>query len=101
MDETTAFVVVDLWRVKPGKREEVQQLLAEVGPLFRQQPGIRSVDFAHLDGDPERYLVVFRYVSREAREGFRGTDELKGTMARLSELWDLESPVYLGWQSGL
>jgi quinol monooxygenase YgiN len=98
---TSAFVVVDLWRVKPGKRQETQKALAESAPLFRAQPGILSVDYTHLDGDPDRYLVVFRYASREARESFRATDELTATMARLSELWDLESPVYLGYQTGL
>jgi quinol monooxygenase YgiN len=101
MSETSAFVVVDLWRAKPGKRAELEATLAESARVFRQQPGVLSVDYTHLAGDPERYLVVFRYANRAAREDFRATDMLRATMERLAPLWDLEGDVMLGHQTGL
>jgi quinol monooxygenase YgiN len=96
----SAFVVVDLWRVRPGRRTEVEQVLAKAGTLFRAQPGVLSVDFTHLDGDPDRYVVVFRYQDAAAREAFVSTPELTATLKRLSSLWDLESPVYKGFPPG-
>jgi quinol monooxygenase YgiN len=95
-DATSVFVVVDIWRVRPGRHDELRRLLSESGRLFRARPGVLSVDYTLLDGDPDRYLVVFRYTDRQARESFVATAELKQTMAALSELWDLESPVYKG-----
>jgi quinol monooxygenase YgiN len=97
---TSVFVVVDIWRVKPGKRDEVRALLTEAGQIFRSRPGVLSVDFTLLDNDPDRYLVVFRYADAGAREQFVATDELKSVMARLTELWDLESPIYMGTPAG-
>jgi heme-degrading monooxygenase HmoA len=99
--DTSAFVVVDIWRVKPGKRAAIEPVLAESARLFRAQPGILSVDYTHIDGDAEHYLVVFRYESAMAREAFQMTDALKETTSRLRELWDMESPVLKGSQSGL
>ena len=98
--DTSVFVVVDIWRVKPGKRDEVRQLLTNAGQLFRSRPGVLSVDFTLLDNDPDRYLVVFRYVDADARETFVQTDELKSVMTRLTELWDVESPIYKGTPKG-
>lgn len=100
-EDTSAFVVVDIWRVKAGKEDEIRGVLAESARRFRRQPGILSVDYTHIDGDPRHYLVVFRYESAEAREAFQQTDELRSTMTRLRELWDLESPVWKGHQTGL
>jgi heme-degrading monooxygenase HmoA len=98
--DTSAFVVVDIWRVRPGKQADVERELREAGRHFRQQPGILSVDFTHLDGDPARYLVVFRYTNADAREAFVASQELRATLQLLSALWDRESPVYMGLPSG-
>jgi heme-degrading monooxygenase HmoA len=97
----SAFVVVDIWRVKEGKQAEITGVLAESARMFRSRPGILSVDYTHLDGDPERYLVVFRYTSQHDREAFQQTEELRETMQRLSELWDLESPIWKGHETEL
>jgi len=90
------YVVVDLWRAKPGKEDELKRVLTQARRRFRAYPGIISVDYAHLDGDESRYLVVFRYTDQQTREAFVSTDDLKSTMARLSQLWALEGPVYKG-----
>lgn len=99
--DTTAYVVVDIWQVKPGKEEEIRGVLGEAARLFRARPGILSVDFSALGGDASRYLVVFRYENQDARMAFQQTPDLAATMQRLSLLWDLESPVWQGHQSGL
>lgn len=98
---SSVFVVVDIWRVKPGKHDELRQVLAESGRRFRSMPGVLSVDYTLLDNDSDRYLVVFRYTDAAARQAFVATHELRSTMARLSELWDLESPIYLGIPIGI
>lgn len=99
--ETTAYVVVDIWRVKEGHRDAVRSVLAESARVFRAMPGILSVDYSQLEGDPDQYLVVFRYRSAADREAFQHTPELTSVMTRLSALWDLESPVWKGHQTGL
>ena len=97
---TSVFVVVDIWRAKPGKHQELRQVLTESGARFRTMPGVLSVDYTLLDSDPDRYLVVFRYADGAARAAFVETDELKTTMSTLTELWDLESPIYTGVPAG-
>lgn len=92
----SAFVVVDIWRVKAGMHDQLEQLLLDSAAAFRQRPGVLSVDFTHLDGDPDLYLVVFRYEDAGARANFVATPELKSTLERLSAFWDLESPIYKG-----
>jgi len=101
MSDSSAFVVVDLWRAKPGKQAQLTATLAESARVFREQPGVLSVDYTHLGGDPDRYLAVFRYASQAARDAFRSTDALRDTMDQLTLLWDLESDVMLGHQTGL
>ena len=96
MDNRAGFVVVDIWRVKPGKKDELEPVLAEAGRIFRQVDGVLSVDYTTLKDDPERYLVVFRYRDEATREQFVATPGLTSTMNRLRELWDLESPIYQG-----
>src|SRR3954454_9019214 len=84
MSATTAFVVVDFWHVKPGRRDAVHRVLAAAAPILRAQPGVLSADFAQPDGDPDRYLVVFRYADRQAREVLQAAPELQDIMARLN-----------------
>jgi quinol monooxygenase YgiN len=99
-ESSSVFVVVDIWRVKPGRHAETRRLLTESGRMFRAHAGVLSVDYTLLDNDPDRYLVVFRYADAAARESFVATDELRSTMASLKELWDLESPIYIGTPAG-
>lgn len=98
--DRAGYVVVDVWRAKPGKISEVDAVLSDCAPRFRKNPDIVSVDYARLDGDEEKYLVVFRYIDKEARERFTSSDDLKSTMAILRQLWDLESPIYRGIDTG-
>ncbi len=100
MGSAAGYVVVDIWRAKPGKKAEVDAVLADAGVQFRQVPGIVSVDYARLDGETDMYLVIFRYENREAREAFAETELLKSTMLTLRQLWDLESPIYKGENAG-
>lgn len=96
MSEHAGFVVVDIWKVKPGKQDELNAVLAECGERFWQVDGILSVDYTRMIDDPDRYLVIFRYRSAEDREAFVAADDLRSTMQRLAELWDLESPIWQG-----
>jgi quinol monooxygenase YgiN len=95
-DSDAGFVVVDVWRVKPGKEDETRATLATARRKFIQVPGVVSVDYAVVDGAPDKYLVIFRYEDRASREEFVATDELRSTMARLAELWDLDDVFVMG-----
>lgn len=99
--EQAGFVVVDIWKAKPGKQQELREVLTEAGRLFREVDGVLSVDYTTMKDDPDRYLVVFRYRDEATREAFVSTDGLTSTMSRLRELWDLESPIYQGVATGL
>ena len=88
--QDAGYVVVDTWRVRPGKETEIVPVLAEIRERFLAVPGIISVDFAHFDGDPGRILVVFRYADAAARAAFVATDDLKATMSRLSDYWEFD-----------
>ena len=70
MPGVAGFVVVDIWKVKPGKQEELRAILAEAGRQFRTMDGVLSVDYTQLVDDEERYLAVFRYRDAEARTAF-------------------------------
>lgn len=96
VEQEVGFVVVDTWRVKPGKEAEIAAVLTESRQRFVTVPGIVSVDFAHIDGDASRYLVVFRYADAAAREAFVSTEDLKATMTRLRELWDFDGTSHRG-----
>jgi quinol monooxygenase YgiN len=84
------FVVVDTWRVKPGHEDSIREVLAAAHRSFSGRPEILSVDYCLVDGDPSRYLVIFRYESEDARERFVETPELLGTMEKLADYWDHE-----------
>lgn len=91
MTETEAnYVVVDTWRVKAGKETEIVPVLNDIRQRFLTVPGIVSIDFAHIDGDAGRILVVFRYQDAAARAAFVGTEDLKATMTRLSDYWEFD-----------
>jgi quinol monooxygenase YgiN len=98
--DTSVYVVVDIWRIKPGKHIELRAVLTESGARFRSMSDVLSVDYTLVEGDPDRYLVVFRYADAAARETFVATDELRSTMSRLRDLWDLERPIYKGVPAG-
>lgn len=94
------YIVVDVWRSKPGMREQVDAVLKEAAVRFREVEGIVSVDYARLDNHDDMYLVVFRYTDEAARERFAESDDLRATMTHLRQLWDLESPIYRGTSTG-
>lgn len=96
MTERAGYIVVDIWRAKPGMRDDVDRLLRDAAKRFQDVDGIVSVDYARLDDQPDMYLVVFRYASRAARVAFQDSDDLRSTMTRLRQVWDLESPIYRG-----
>jgi quinol monooxygenase YgiN len=95
-EQEAGYVVVDTWRVKPGREADIIPVLAEIRQRFLAVPGIVSVDFGRIDGDPGRILVVFRYADAAAREAFVATEGLKATMTRLSEYWDFDGIAVRG-----
>jgi quinol monooxygenase YgiN len=96
VSQVAGYVVVDIWRAKPGMRDDVDRILIEAADKFRRSEGIVSVDYARLEDQSDMYLVVFRYADRAAREAFVETDELRSTMTALRQVWDLESPIFRG-----
>lgn len=101
MATEAGYVVVDIWKVKPGQESQLRAVLSEAGRRFRAMDGIVSVDYTQLVDDESRYLVVFRYSDHHARNTFVQSDALRSTMEQLEALWELESPIYQGVASGL
>lgn len=95
-EHEAGYVVVDTWRIRPGKEAEIVSVLTEIRQRFLAVPGIVSVDFAHFEDDPSRILVVFRYADAAARATFVATDDLKATMTRLSEYWEFDGIAVRG-----
>jgi quinol monooxygenase YgiN len=95
-EQEAGYVVVDTWRVKPGREADIIAVLAEIRQRFLAVAGILSVDFGHIDGDPGRILVVFRYADAAAREAFVATEDLKATMTQLSAYWDFDGIAVRG-----
>jgi heme-degrading monooxygenase HmoA len=93
---TSAYVVVDFWHVRPGREAELERKLAESAVAFRQHPGVLSVDFTRVEGDPGRYLVVFRYDTAESRAAFVATSLVHDALNDLADLWDLDGQVWRG-----
>ena len=83
------FVVVDVWKVKPGKEESIKEVLAAAHRKFSERPEILSVDYCLADSRQNKYLVIFRYTSEDARERFIASEELTSTMETLREFWEL------------
>lgn len=89
-ESSAGYLVVDVWRVKPGKEEAIKPVLARARREFSEHPEILSVDYCLVDGKPDRYLVVFRYTSETAREAFVASEQLIDTMSTLRDYWDLD-----------
>ena len=96
MAESSAYVVVDFWRARPGREAELERKLSESVVAFRAHPGVLSVDFTRVEGDPSHYLVIFRYDSAASRAAFVATDLVRDTLNDLSDLWDLDGQVWRG-----
>lgn len=90
------FVVVDVWKVKPGKEQAIRPVLARAQVEFSSHPEILSVDYCLAGGEQDRYLVVFRYTSEAAREAFVNTETLRTTMETLTEYWELDDVFVKG-----
>jgi quinol monooxygenase YgiN len=95
-EHAAGYVVVDTWRIKPGKESEIVSVLTEIRQRFLAVPGVVSIDFAHFEDDASRILVVFRYADAAARTAFVATDDLKATMTRLSEFWEFDGVAIRG-----
>lgn len=96
--DTDAFVVVDFWRAIGNDTAELEAELRQLAAAYRRAPGVLSCDFTRVDGDPGRYMAVFRYANADAREAFVSNPDLdvSGTLERLGALWTLASPVHRG-----
>jgi quinol monooxygenase YgiN len=95
------YIVVDTWKVKPGKEDAIRPVLAKAHKEFSSHPDILSVDYCLVDGDPEQYLVIFRYTSKDARERFIASDQLIDTMQSLANYWDHHDIYVLGSAANL
>jgi quinol monooxygenase YgiN len=95
-EHEAGYVVVDTWRIRPGKEAEIVPVLTEIRQRFLAVPGVVSIDFAHFEDDASRILVVFRYADAAARTAFVATDDLKATMKRLSDYWEFDGIAVRG-----
>jgi autoinducer 2-degrading protein len=68
-----AFVVVAIWKARPGEEGRIQEVLRAMTPLSRQEPGNLQYEAQVSRQDPARFLLYERYVSAQAFEAHRAS----------------------------
>ena len=92
------YVIIWEYRVKRGKRAEFEATYAPNGAwakLFKKDMGYLGTTFIRDTKDPQHYLTIDRWISKEAYENFlsQRENEYKALDANCEDLMDQESPL--------
>lgn len=79
---------VSRWRVKEGKQEEIERLMAEVSR--DRAPGSRALNVYRSDADPREYWVAGVFESREAYTSNSDSPEQTARFRQLRELMEAD-----------
>jgi heme-degrading monooxygenase HmoA len=79
---------VSRWRVKEGKQEEIERLMAEVSR--DRAPGSRALNVYRSDADPREYWVAGVFESREAYTSNSASPEQTARFRQLRELMEAD-----------
>ena len=94
------LIVYEEWVARePGREEQLEDVLRRHLPALQTVPGVCSVDFAEVDGQPGRYLAIFRYDHEGIRPTFLASDAVKALRAEVDPLWTRVSDST--WSYGL
>jgi len=92
------YIVIWEYRVKRGKQSEFEDIYSPNGAwaqLFKKEAGYLGTAFIRDTHDPQRYLTIDRWVSKEAYERFlhQRENEYKALDAQCAGLTEEESPL--------
>jgi quinol monooxygenase YgiN len=68
-----AFVVVAIWKARPGEEGRIREVLRIMTPLSRQEPGNLGYQAQVSTQDPTRFLLFEQYTSAQAFEEHRAS----------------------------
>lgn len=86
--EGRPLTVYEEWTARePGLQEQLEEVLRRHLPSLQTVPGVRSVDFAEVDGRPGRYLAIFRYDHEGIRPTFLASEPVRALRAEVDPLW--------------
>ena len=63
-----AFVVAAIWRAKEGQETTVAQVLEQLAPLSRQEPGMLQYIVHRSPDDPRTFFLYEQYTDRNGYE---------------------------------
>jgi quinol monooxygenase YgiN len=68
-----AYVVVALWRAKPGKEELIEEVIEKMTPLSRQEPWCLYYQAQRSTTDPQLFFLYEQYVDEAGYEAHMAT----------------------------
>jgi len=78
-------------RVKPGRRQEFEDLATQITPAHEaEERGLHSMELAWEDGDPDRLVMIIHFRDRESYVRNAERPETDSDYRRMAEL--LEGP---------
>jgi quinol monooxygenase YgiN len=80
-------VVVVQFRAAPGRAGEAEAAFAEVVPATHAEEGCVVFAVHRVAGDPDRFVLVERWASREALDAHLATPHLAAFRARGADIW--------------
>ena len=80
-------VVVVLFQALPGKGDEAEAAFAEAVPPSHAEDGCELFAVHRAADDPDRFLLVERWASREALDAHLATPHLKTFRERGAGIW--------------
>jgi heme-degrading monooxygenase HmoA len=95
------YVIIWEYRVRRGKQAEFEATYSPNGAwakLFKKDAGYLGTTFIRDTNDPQRYLTIDRWISKEAYENFlhQREKEYKALDANCEDLTEQESPLGTG-----
>jgi heme-degrading monooxygenase HmoA len=92
------YVIIWEYRVKWGKQSEFEAIYSPNGAwaeLFRKETGYLGTTFLRDNKDPQRYVTIDRWTSKEAYESFlnQRAKEYKVLDTECEELTEQEFPL--------
>ena len=92
------YVIIWEYRVKRGQQSEFEAIYSPNGAwaqLFKQDAGYLGTTFLRDTKDPQRYLTIDRWTSKEAYENFlkQQEKEYKALDAHCEDLTEQESAL--------
>ena len=80
-------VVVVLFRARPGRAADAEAAFAEVMPPTHAEGGCVRFALHRVAGDPERFVLVERWASRDALDEHLAAPHLAAFRARGADIW--------------